>query len=375
MTLYHLIFIVKIKNNMKVCILGSSISSLALAKALIKENIYVDNYLSSKDMKPSKSRTIGISRSNVDFFNKNIINIEKILWKLNKIELFTDSLKNEKLLNFKNDNDQLFSILKNYELYQILNNDLNKSKFFKKKIVKNLDLFFYSNYDLVINCDYNHSITVKYFSKKIEKIYNCIAYTTVIKHKKLINNYTAIQIFTKNGPLAFLPISDIETSVVYSTNYIPNIKDIDLKDLIQKYNSKYSIEKIEQVDNFELKSLSLRSYCYRNILAFGDLLHRLHPLAGQGFNMTIRDIRQLLYIIKNKINLGLALDSSVGIEFEKKTRHKNFIFSHGIDFVHEFFNIERKVNSKILSKSVQFFGNIQPINKIFIKLADTGFLI
>ena len=39
------------------------------------------------------------------------------------------------------------------------------------------------------------------------------------------------------------------------------------------------------------------------MLAFGDLLHRVHPLAGQGFNMTIRDIVSLSKIIKNKIDL------------------------------------------------------------------------
>ena len=37
----------------------------------------------------------------------------------------------------------------------------------------------------------------------------------VIFNEKILNN-TATQIFTKNGPLAFLPISPNETSVVYS---------------------------------------------------------------------------------------------------------------------------------------------------------------
>ena len=37
-----------------------------------------------------------------------------------------------------------------------------------------------------------------------------------------------------------------------------------------------------------------------NILAFGDLLHKIHPLAGQGFNMTIRDMTNLIKIIKIK---------------------------------------------------------------------------
>ena len=29
-------------------------------------------------------------------------------------------------------------------------------------------------------------------------------------------------------------------------------------------------------------------------------------------------------------------------EFQNKTKNKNFIFSHGIDFIHEFFNFEKK---------------------------------
>ena len=51
-----------------------------------------------------------------------------------------------------------------------------------------------------------------------------------------------------------------------------------------------------------------------NILAFGDLLHTIHPLAGQGFNMTIRDVKILLNIIKNKVEVGLPLDKSINIE-------------------------------------------------------------
>ena len=132
--------------------------------------------------------------------------------------------------------------------------------------------------------------------------------------------------------------------------------------------------KIEKIDVFELKSLNLRSYYHENILAFGDLLHKVHPLAGQGFNMTIRDIKTLINIINNKIFLGLPLDSSVSEEFENISKHKNFIFSNGIDLIHEFFNFERKTKNTLLSKSIQKIGNNPSINKMFAKIADTGIL-
>ena len=360
---------------MKVCILGNGLSSLTLAKALVNQNIYVELITQKKNLKIGQSRTLGISKSNTDFFTKNIINIEKLLWKLKRIEIYTDNLKNEKLLNFENNNEQVFSIIKNHELYKVLEKDLSKNKYFTKKHLTNKNLSFVNNYGIIINCNYFHNFTNNYFSKKIIKKYNSIAYTTTIRHKKILNN-TALQIFTKRGPLAFLPISNTETSIVYSVHNSTEKENNrnNISELIKKYNFKYEIIKIDRIDNFELKSLNLRSYYHNNILAFGDLLHKVHPLVGQGFNMTIRDIKTLMNIIKDKLDLGLPLDSSVNKEFEKNLKYKNFIFSNGVDLIHEFFNIERKINNNILSKSVQFLGKNSSVNNIFTKIADKGIL-
>ena len=65
---------------------------------------------------------------------------------------------------------------------------------------------------------------------------------------------------------------------------------------------RYKIVKINKINCFKLQSSNLRSYYHKNILAFGDLLHTIHPLAGQGFNMSIRDIKSLIKIIDYKIN-------------------------------------------------------------------------
>ena len=357
---------------MRVCIIGSGLSSLTLAKALVNQKIHVGIVTSYKKFKYDPSRTIGISKSNINFFNKNIINIEKIIWKLKKIEIYTDNLKNEKILNFENNNEELFSIVKNHKLSEILRKSLKKNKYFKE-IIQKKNLAFFKNYNLIINTDINHPFTKKFFNRKIVKKYNSVAYTTIIKHKKFDNN-VATQIFTKKGPLAFLPISKTETSIVYSIHNSRDLVNENIKDLINKYNFKYKILNINKINSFELKSLSLRTYYHKNILAFGDLLHKIHPLAGQGFNMTIRDIKIILNIIKDKLNLGINLDTSVNVMFEKEIRHKNYIFSNGIDLVHQFFNLERKLKNTVLSKSIQSLGKNPSINKLFIKIADEGIL-
>ena len=355
---------------MRVCILGNGLSSLTLAKSLVNQKIYVDVLFSKKTYPVNKTRTIGISKSNVEFFNEKVINIEKIIYKLNKIEIYSDNLEKQKLINFENNSDYLFSIVKNFKLQEILEKNLFNNKYFRKTNYKKKNYF--KDYDLVFNTDYNHPITKKYFNKKIEKKYNSVAYTTIIKHEKISNN-VAVQIFTKNGPLAFLPISEYETSVVYSiNNYLKG--EAEINNLINNYNFKYNIKKINEIYSFELKGLSLRSYFHKNILAFGDLLHRIHPLAGQGFNMTIRDTKILNDIIKNKIDLGLPLDSKLNAEFENSQKHKNYIFSSGIDLIHEFFNLEKKIKNNFLSKSVQYFNKRPLINKVFTKIADKGLL-
>ena len=357
---------------MKVCILGNSLSSLTLAKALTNKKIYVD-VISKKNLKKiNYSRTLGISKSNANFFSDYIIDIKKIGWKLKKIEIFTDNLKKEKLLNFENNKEHLFSIIKNYKLFSLLEKNLSKNKYFKIINSNNL-LFQIKKYDLVINTDHLNQINNKFFNKKISKEYDGLAYTTIIKHKKILND-TAVQIFTKYGPLAFLPISNTATSIVYSLQNIQNLKKMEISKLIRKYNFKYEINKMEEIESFKLKFLLLRSYYHKNILAFGDLIHRIHPLAGQGFNMTIRDIKILLDIIDEKLNLGLPLDNSIGIQFEKSLKHKNYIFSNSIDLIHEFFNFERKINSGVISKSVKALGRNPVLNKILTKIADRGTL-
>ena len=355
---------------MNVCILGNGLTSLTLAKSLVNKGICVDIISNKKKDKINFNRTIGISKINLDFFNREILDINKLSWDINKIEIYSENLNYERILNFQNDNQKLFSVIRNHELMDHLSKKLKRDKLckFKKNLINQNILK--RGYDLIINCEYSNFITKKYFLKRITKKYNNIAYTTVIKHSE-VDNDKAIQIFTSKGPLAFLPISKFETSVVYS---VKGNQKINFKDLIRFYNRFYNILHINNFSQFELQMSNLRNYYHDNILAFGDLLHKIHPLAGQGFNMTLRDIKIFSEIIQKKINLGLPLNISVINEFEKKSKHINYIFSNGIDFIYEFFNFERKTKSKILSKTIKFFGSNSDLNKKFIKIADNGLL-
>ena len=112
------------------------------------------------------------------------------------------------------------------EIYDFFYNHLKKNKYtnFIKSNIELKKITNKNNYKLIVNSDSNNSISKKYFYKKVRKNYNSVAYTFIITHEKIINNI-AKQIFTKIGPLAFLPLSNTKTSIVFSYNGRKKVSD------------------------------------------------------------------------------------------------------------------------------------------------------
>src|SRR6056300_801214 len=101
---------------MKVCLIGDGLVSLTLANILIQKDVFVDIYAPKKNNFKDQSRTLGISKSNIDYFNNQIMSINKILWQIKKIKIFTDKDNKKELLEFDNKDNQIFSIIRNHKL-------------------------------------------------------------------------------------------------------------------------------------------------------------------------------------------------------------------------------------------------------------------
>ena len=102
------------------------------------------------------------------------------------------------------------------------------------------------------------------------------------------------QYFLKDGPLAILPFSKNNFSFVWSVD-----KDFPKKDINAVVKSKIcevlKTKKI-QISNQQSYPLTLnlkRTYYKNDILILGEGLHTVHPVAGQGFNLVLRDINKL----------------------------------------------------------------------------------
>ena len=330
---------------MKICLLGNNLTNLLLANILLKKKIDIDIICQTSPLAVKNTiRTIAISNENLNFLKKNIKGINNLGWPTEKIKIFSGKNQSSELFEFKNKNKNNFYLFKYSELFQLL----KKNKFLNFIKLKNytFDSIKKKNYDLIINSEQNSQITKKFFQKKIEKNYNSFAHTAIISHEKT-ENKIAVQIFTNNGPLAFLPLSNSQTSIVFSNKSSKLIDKKRFLEIINKYSHKYKINRISEVEFFNIKFSVLRNYNFKNILSFGDLIHRVHPLAGQGFNMTIRDIKSLSHIIDKNINLGIDDGEIIAKKFQEKNKHYNFIYGLGIDTINSFFKLDNKMNNKL----------------------------
>ncbi len=338
---------------MNICLLGNNLTNLVLASILLKKKINVKIICQSeKSLSTNTNRTIAISNENYKFLKENIKGLSILGWPTEKIKIYSDKNISSELFEFKNKNNSNFHLFKYVELYNLLKK--NRSLNFLKRKNLSFENLKTNNFDLIINSERNNAITKKYFQKKIEKKYKSLAHTAIINHKKIVNK-VAVQIFTSKGPLAFLPLSNNQTSIVFSYNSHKLINKKEFMQIIKKYNSKYEIKNISDIESFNINFLVLRNYIFRNILAFGDLIHKVHPLAGQGFNMTIRDIRSLSNILDENIRLGINDGELIAKKFEKSNKHLNFMYALGIDTINSFFKLDNKLNNTLT----------EPIFKIF----------
>ena len=357
---------------MKICLIGKNLTNFVLAKNLSNKNLNVDIVFDSNRENKLSKRTLAISKDNYNFLSTVNKQMKIPAWPVKNIKIYSDNNNLKELAEFKNNKKENFFLVKYIDILNSFEKicKINKKIKFKKINYqsKSKQLFIEKNYNLIINSDKKNIL--KY--KKIEKNYNSIAYTGIMSHEIKKRNNEAAQIFTKYGPLAFLPLSATKTSIVFSVSNNHKISETKLFDLIKKYNFNYKIKKISKFEKANIKFLMPRSYLHKNTLFFGDILHTIHPLAGQGFNMTIRDIKMLSYLIDEKIELGLELDESLFQDFQIKTKHLNYTFGIGIDFIHEFFKIDNKTNNLLSSSIFRIIGKNRILKKYATLIADKG---
>lgn len=145
------------------------------------------------------------------------------------------------------------------------------------------------------------------------------------------HNHQAFERFTEQGPIALLPLARNKLGLVWCQTAENSQATLELDDesfchALQKAFG-YRLGKIQKVSrrsNYPL-SLHLAETHYRGrVLLMGNAAHTLHPIAGQGFNLGLRDIAALNDCLISAINDQQDIGSQQVLDKYVQSRTKDW---------------------------------------------------
>ena len=155
---------------------------------------------------------------------------------------------------------------------------------------------------------------------------------SVVTEKSL--NKTAFQIFTDTGPIALLPLAQgsNEASLIWSTDeeYGQKILKLERNLLMQELRLKTEdrfgeIICKEDIDSFPLHQLHAKKFYKGRSILVGDSAHTIHPLAGQGLNLGIADVKELSELLTSANRYGRALyDKEILRSYSKRREPESY---------------------------------------------------
>ena len=352
----------------RICIVGDGLSGLMTALTLNKLKGLEVHLISRKNELSKDRRTTAISASNYEFFNEVVDKLDKnLFWPSKKINLFYET-KEQKInfLNFNEDTKNLMYVFENNKIKEILIKEIKKKKI--KTLQKNINkLKDIDEYDMKILCLGRSSKIYQSIVEKrsLNKDYKEIAITGYVKHN--LKNLNTAQYFLKDGPLAILPFSKNNFSFVWSVD--KEFKKKDINSVVKSKICEVLKTKKIRISNQQSYPLTLnlkRTYYKNDILILGEGLHTVHPVAGQGFNLVLRDIYKLQEILKYYIKLGMSLKSTAALEdFTSKRKSENIITGIGIDLTHSFFKQNKLLDpfKETILKNISKNNTLKKISK------------
>ena len=389
-------------NSQKICIIGSGLTGLMIAYLLSKFRLQIDIVEQDFNKKKINPTKIALSKSSLDELcryglkdirkKSNIIKNIYLHDSYSSISLKQDlhfSVSNKKeALAYIIDSNTLFSdiykklkSLKNINFLNEQISSINDEKFFKEITFKDL---IKKNYNLIIFASANNLSLLSKFKlrKVVDKSYNEDAYVFNLFHEKISNN-SARQFFLKDGPLAFLPVSSAETSVIWSIkNNSINKKYVSNKKYLSKFFNNHfkelfkEIISISEINKFNLNYIFNELKDSKRTLLFGEIANKIHPIAGQGWNMTLRNIFSLIKVIKYSENLGLEIGNDIFIKkYLDETNLNNLAFATLIDGIRKIFDIKIDSYAAIRKNTLSNLDKNFFIKKNFINIANKGLFI
>ena len=329
-----------------------------------------------KDISKSKdTRTLAVNANSKDFltnlgFWKKLKNKPQ---KINKI-VIKDYINKDPLI-FENKDEEMGNVIFNNELLSIARQALKTNQslleiptfdlndLHRNQVIQfNNQKYFFEHIVLSLGKKFNNDFLIKKYSMNTSHH----AFVGFFKHT-YSHNQIAYEIFTPNGPLAVLPSPDKinkTSTFIYSTK--DNLSNSSIIKIIKKNftitHGKIRIE--DTISQFPISTHISREKLNEFIL-IGDTLRSIHPVAGQGWNLGIKDIQILSDLLEEH---GLKDDELIK-RYSSKRVLESFSYLSFTSLINNIYESRNSLASLAIKMSYNTIKNISFFRKTFIRQA------
>jgi 2-octaprenyl-6-methoxyphenol hydroxylase len=179
----------------------------------------------------------------------------------------------------------------------------------------------------------------------LEWTYPQISIVCTVRHEKP-HLGVAVEHFLPAGPFAILPMTERRSSIVWTerADLAPRLLALDAAGFAAELGRRFgdflgALEVVGPRFSYALSLLHAERYAAPRLALVGDAAHVIHPIAGQGLNLGIRDVAVLAELVVDARRLGLDIaDQGVLERYERWRRFDNVMLAAVTDGLNRLFS-------------------------------------
>ena len=211
--------------------------------------------------------------------------------------------------------------------------------------------------------------------------YDQIAIVLVAHHERP-HRGVAQEKFLPGGPFAILPMRDGQRASIARRSSGPSAPtsragcSSSMPPRFQAEFARRFGDHLGQVEPtgprwwFPLGLVHAERYIDTRLVLVGDAAHGLHPIAGQGYNLGVRDIAALVEVLIDTKRLGLDIGAADTLErYARWRRADNFTMVAATDLLNRLFSNDIKPMRLVRDIGLAAVNRVPPLRRFFVRHA------